>query len=85
MQVEVYDTYVVKKDGDILHFDVLVPEGCRPELVYDFGKSYLKTKGLENLTLTAQECTFCDMEQIPSSIELDIKKQGYHIIELDGY
>jgi len=27
MKVAVYDTYVPKKSGGIMHFDIIVPEG----------------------------------------------------------
>jgi hypothetical protein len=26
MKVSVFDTYVTKKDGDLMHFDIIVPE-----------------------------------------------------------
>ena len=38
MEVAVYDTHVVKKDGQTMHFDVVVPKEESPEGVFDFGR-----------------------------------------------
>ena len=54
MKVAVYDTYVVKKDGKTMHFDVIVPEGESHERVLAFGREYLKSVGQEGQTLTTQ-------------------------------
>ena len=50
MKVAVYDTYVVKKDGKTMHFDVIVPEGESHERVLAFGREYLKSVGQEGRT-----------------------------------
>jgi Domain of unknown function (DUF2024) len=45
MQVAVWDTYVTKKDGTVMHFDILVPDKLKDEeMIYNYGKDYLTTK-----------------------------------------
>lgn len=33
MKVAVWDTYVTKKDGTIIHFDIIVPEAIRENTI----------------------------------------------------
>jgi hypothetical protein len=85
MNVAVWDTYVTKKDGTIMHFDILAPDYIKDTVViYDYGKAYLKTKGQEGQPLTSKECRFCHVETLRPNWEADIKKQGYFIIEMEN-
>lgn len=84
MKVDVFDTYVVKKNGQLMNFDILVPESSSSDLVYEYGKEYLKLKGEEHQTLTATECRLCHVEQATETVERQIREQGYYIIELRG-
>lgn len=85
MEVAVYDTYVPKKDGSIMHFDILVPdETTSKQLVYQFGHQYLATKGQQGQPLTAKECQFCHIEEPSQEIVDVISAQGYYIIEMQG-
>lgn len=85
MEVAVWDTYVTKKDGSIMHFDILAPEEIKDTVViYDYGKAYLKTIGQEGQPLTSKECRFCHVETLRPNWESDIKKQGYFIIEMEN-
>jgi Domain of unknown function (DUF2024) len=46
MKVSVFDTYVTRKDGAIMHFDILVPDTENDYAkVHEYGKAYLATKG----------------------------------------
>ena len=41
MKASVWDTYVNKKDGTVMHFDIMVPESTKEsETVYQFSKEY---------------------------------------------
>lgn len=85
MQVAVYDTYVTKKDGSIMHFDILVPDVVtNKEMVYKFGHEYLATKAQAGQPLTAEECRFCHIEQPTEDMLEVISAQGYYIIEMQG-
>jgi Domain of unknown function (DUF2024) len=84
MEVAVYDTHVVKKDGQTMHFDVVVPKEESPDGVFDFGREYLKSAGQEGQPLTAKECEFCHIERASEKIENAIKQRGYFIKEMEG-
>ncbi len=83
MKVAVWDTYVKKEDGDVMHFDIIVPESLKTdEIVFNYGREYLIAKGIEKVVLTSNECEFCHIEDASAEIVQDIKLKGYHIVEL---
>lgn len=83
MKVAVWDTYVTKKDGTIMHFDIIVPEDIKnKETVFEFGKTYLTSKGQDGQALTINECTFCHTESVKPVWEADLSKNGYFILEI---
>ncbi len=84
MEIAVFDTYVKKSDGKIMHFDVFVAKGTSPDQVYKYGLEYLNSVGQGNQTLTARECRFCHVESAPPHIEQEIKSKGYFIYEMEG-
>lgn len=85
MKISVWDTYVTKKDGSLMHFDILVPDDFKNEkAIHAFGKSYLQSKNQENQLLTANECKFCHIENATEEIREAIEKKGFYIIEMEG-
>lgn len=85
MQVSVWDTYVQREDGKVMHFDIIVPnEVTNEETIFKFGKQYLKTKPFTTKHLTAKECRFCHIEQATKQIISSIKNIGFHIIEMEN-
>ncbi len=85
MKVAIWDTYVTKEDGTLMHFDIIVPEHIKnEEIIYTFGKQYLRSKNLGNRTLSAQECRFCHLETATDTILTDIETQGFHILEMQN-
>ncbi|MEX6626318.1 DUF2024 family protein [Tenacibaculum salmonis] len=85
MEIAVWDTYVKRKDGKTMHFDILVPNALTDkEIIFGYGKSYLKTKTFETLQLTSNECKLCHMEEAPEAIIEDIEEEGYYIIEMEN-
>lgn len=85
MKVAVWDTYVTKKDGTIMHFDIIVPEEIKDtSIIYAYGREYLKSKGQEGQPLTSKECRFCHVRSLQPQWEADIKKQGYFILEMEN-
>ena len=85
MKVAVWDKKKKKKDGVIMHFDILAPENIKDTtLIYNYGKEYLKTKGQEGQPLTSKECKFCHVETLRPNWEEKINKQGYFIIEMEN-
>ena len=85
MKVSVWDTYVFREDGKQMHFDILVPSDLKDEnTIFNFGKSYLKSKPFKTKGLTAKECRFCHIEHATESIEKAIASNGYYIIEMEN-
>lgn len=84
MQVAVWDTYARSDSGDILHFDIIVPETVKQEpVIFRYGSEYLAAIGESSAGLSAAECRFCHIET-PSEEMMDmIGKQGYYILELE--
>lgn len=85
MQVAVWDTYVTKKDGTVMHFDIIAPkEITSTDVIYGYGKDYLKGKGQENQELSSKECSFCHIETLLPQCETEINEKGYTIIEMEN-
>lgn len=84
MKVAVWDTYVTRKDGKIMHFDILVNENDKAEEVFEYGKNYLKTVSQEGQVLTSKECKFCHIDKAPETIEKQILENGFSIIEMEN-
>jgi hypothetical protein len=85
MKIAVWDTYVNRKDGKVMHFDILVDNNATPEeKVLQFGQQYLLSKDFATQELTAKECRFCHTEQAPTQIQAQIELSGYAIIEMEN-
>lgn len=85
MKVAVWDTYVTKKDGSIMHFDIIAPEEMKDTaIIYGYGKEYLKTKMQEGQPLTSKECRFCHIESVRPQWAETIKKNGFYIYEMEN-
>lgn len=85
MKVAVWDTYVTKKDGNIMHFDIVAPEEIKDTaIIYGYGRAYLKSKGQDGQPLTSNECRFCHIETLKLQWEAAIKQKGYFIIEMEN-
>ncbi|NGF58227.1 DUF2024 family protein [Parapedobacter sp. SGR-10] len=85
MQVAVWDTYVTKKDGTVMHFDIIVPIETKEEAtIHSYGRAYLQTKEQEGQPLTSRECQFCHIESIKPQWENDIRQKGYFIYEMEN-
>ncbi|HLW09060.1 MAG TPA: DUF2024 family protein [Fermentimonas sp.] len=85
MQVAVWDTYVTKKDGKVMHFDIIAPvETNDPNQIYKYGREYLKSKGQEGQPLTSEECKFCHIEALKPENEAEIREKGYYILEMEN-
>lgn len=85
MRVSVWDTYVKRADGKVMHFDILVPSTItNAHAIYNYGHKYLSSKPFQTKSLTSKECRFCHMETAPENIEEAILKEGYYIIEMEN-
>lgn len=85
MKVSVWDTYVQREDGKVMHFDILVPNKVTDEeTIFGFGRQHLKTKPFATKHITAKECRFCHIEQATEQIISSIENVGFHIIEMEN-
>lgn len=77
MKVSVWDTYVAREDGKIMHFDILVPSAMEDEdSIFNYGRQYLLHKPFKTAGLSSKECNFCHMEQAQKDIADTINAQG---------
>ena len=84
-KVNVWDTYVTKKNGSVMHFDILAPAEIVDEnVIHEYGKQYLETKGQEGQPLSSNQCRFCHAESLRAEWEVGIRGKGYVIIEMEG-
>ncbi len=85
MKVSVWDTYVKRLDGKIMHFDIIVPQEVKDEAtIFNYGREYLLGKEVISQELTTKECKFCHIEEASETIQNDIDRKGYHIAELNN-
>lgn len=85
MKVAVWDTYVTKNDDSIMHFDIIAPVEIKDaNIIYSYGKEYLKTKNQGGQPLASKECKFCHVETVKSQWEDEITSKGYFIYEMEN-
>ncbi len=85
MEVAVWDTYVKRKDGRIMHFDIIAPMALRDaSKIHQFGHDYLLSKNEESASLSSRECKFCHIEQCRPEWEKCILNKGYFIFEMSN-
>ena len=85
MEVAVWDTYVTKKDGSVMHFDIIAPSAVKDTaVIYGYGKEYLKTKRQDGQPLTSNQCRYCHVERLQPQWEAEITKKGYYILEMEN-
>lgn len=82
INVAIWDTYLQKTNGNVMHFDIVVPENIKSlNAILEFGNRYLKSIQQTGI-LTTKECSFCHVESPTPEMLESISRQGYHIIEM---
>lgn len=85
MKIAVWDTYVKRNDGRVMHFDILVPADVKnEETIFTFGKDYLQSKNEAGQVLSANECQFCHVERASDEMIVSIQQKGYYIVEMQN-
>jgi Domain of unknown function (DUF2024) len=84
MECAVYDTYVTKKDGRIMHFDVIVEASTPHEKAIEYGKEFLQQVEQGGQKMTQEECQFCHIQEAPPMVEKNIIDNGYYIQKMEG-
>ena len=82
MNITIWDTYVSRKDGKEMHFNIFTPKNLQNlEKIIDFGLEYLKSKPFETSGLISNQCNQCSFENI-NVITDAITQRGYSIKEI---
>ncbi len=84
MECAVYDTYITKKDGRIMHFDVIVEANTPHEKAIEYGKEFLQKVEQGGQKMTQEECQFCHIQEAPPMVEKSITDGGYYIQKMEG-
>ena len=84
MQTDVFDSYAAGRNGQLLHFDVLVPAGTSAETALAAGRAFLEQLGEDPMRLEQSRCTFCHVETAPPEVAANIRATGHYILPLDG-
>lgn len=85
MEISVWDTYVPREDGKVMHFDILVPSSMADtDIIFGYGLEYLQSKHFRTGKLSSKECRFCHMQSAPQNVIESIEAEGYHIIEMEN-
>lgn len=84
MHIDVFDTYAKSKNGNIMHFDVLVDRGTVKELALGYAKSWLLGIGETTYEVEQSNCNFCHSEKANAQIQQSIETHGHFILQLDG-
>lgn len=83
-KVGVWEAYAHKKDGSVIHFDIVVPADFNDEdKIFEFGQHYLKTVDQPDASLNATRCQFCHIEETSTEISEAIERRGFYILEMD--
>ena len=85
MKVAVWDTYVKRNDGKLMHFDILVSNELKDEkIIFGYGKEFLKSKSFRTQELSSKECKFCHIEKATDDMVNQLKRNGFFIIEMEN-
>ncbi len=84
MSVAVWDTYVKKRDGSVMHFDIIVPSTLKDAAtIHRYGGEYLASAGEAGAKISTEECQFCHIENPSEDMQAAIDDKGYYILEMD--
>ncbi|MEO9477417.1 MAG: DUF2024 family protein [Cyclobacteriaceae bacterium] len=83
-KVAVWDTYVKRQNGNVMHFDILTDsDNLNTAAIFEYGKAYITAKGEPEGIIDSEHCQFCHVEEVTSEIKKAINQQGYYILELE--
>ncbi len=83
MKVAIWDTYIKRTNGSVIHIDIVVPEEVKSELtIYSYGKAYLMSIA-ETGEIDADYCQYCHAEEPTAQMVNDINNKGFSIIRLE--
>lgn len=84
MEVKVWDTFVKKGNGNVMHFDIIVPGSMTDQnMVFRYGEKYLRDSGIRNVALDAAQCQYCHIGEPTEEMINAIADHGYYILEME--
>ena len=84
MKVAIWDIHAIKKDGSVIHFEIIIPGDVKNiNLVYSYYREFFKPKKLR-IKLSSIEYCIHHREVANKEIISLIKEKGYYLIEKEG-
>ena len=84
MDCAVYDTYVEKKDGKVMHFDVIVEKSTPHDRAIEYGKSYLEKCRPRRPKHDPGRMPILSYSKAPDAVEKEISSNGFYIQKMEG-
>lgn len=85
MTIAVWDTFVRREDGKIMHFDILVDSELNDiEVIHAYGHKFSQSRSFKSKDIKTGHCSFCHIETPKPELLKVIRKEGYSIIELEN-
>ena len=85
MKIAVWDIHAIKKDGSIIHFEIIVPADVKSiTTIFNYCTKFFITKGMGKEPLSSVEYKIHHREAATTKIMSVIKEKGYCIIEKEG-
>ena len=83
MNVAIWDTYIKRANGSVIHIDIVVPEEVKSEAtIYSYGQVYLSSIAEEG-EIDSDYCQYCHVEEPTTQMVNDINNKGFSIIRLE--
>jgi len=83
MKIDAYDTYVRTVEGNLLHFDILLPS-CDGIKVSYYAHEWLLSIGKIPEKITQENCHYRHTETVTPEVRKRIGEHGYFIIQMKG-
>jgi hypothetical protein len=83
MNVDVYDTHVRTVEGNLLHFDIMLPSDEESRVIYYANQWLLGIVKIPE-KITRENCRYRHTETATPEIRKRIREHGYFIIQMEG-
>jgi len=83
VEIHVYDTYARKKNGEVIHFDVFLPERDNDK-AFECAKEYLEQIGEDSNSFDQKNCRFCHSQEASEEVAEEINNNGHYIYKMEG-
>ncbi len=82
MKIDVYDTYATYNNGEVLHFDVLLPQGSTAHQAEIYAQQWLQTLNKEGHQAQISSSRFCHSEPASPEVHSSVATNGFAILQL---